>query len=261
MSVSPVTTRREDALLWLSLNRPERLNAVNEALYLALITEVERADGDPEVAALVLTGTGRAFSAGADLKAHAEQPRTEADRQRYARVAQRANEALQRCGKPVVAAVNGPAVGAGLELALSCDFVVVASDARLRLPELVLGTFFGGGLAHTLPQRVGLASARRILYLGDFFSGDEALGMGLADVAVPVERVREAARELAERLARAAPVSFRAAKDLLRRAPELTRDEVFDAEAQALAACMATREWAEGVRAFGAVSRPRDADD
>lgn len=256
-----ILERIEGDVLWLVLNRPHRLNAVSEPLYEGLVDALERAASDPAVRAVVLTGAGRAFSAGADLKAHAERDRTPEERARYAALAQRANAALQTLPKPVVAAVHGPAVGAGLELALSCDLVVVAGDAKLRLPELVLGTFFGGGVAHTLVQRTGLGVARRILYLGEFFTGDDAVRLGVVDRAVPTEQVPDAARDLATRLAAAAPTSFRLAKELLHRAPTLTRDEVFDAEADALAACMATREWAEGVHAFGRPASSKDAHD
>ncbi len=256
----PLLERTEGDVRWLVLNRPHRLNAVSEPLYEALVAALGRAGDDPDVRAVLLTGAGRAFSAGADLKAHAERDRTPEERERYAALAQRANAALQTLPKPVVAAVNGPAVGAGLELALSCDLVVVAADAKLRLPELQLGTFFGGGVAHTLVQRAGLAAARRILYLGEFFTGDDARRLGVADVVVPAGEVADAARDLASRLATAAPTSFRLAKDLLHRTPALTRDEVFAAEADALAACMATREWAEGVRGFGRPGKPKDHD-
>jgi enoyl-CoA hydratase/carnithine racemase len=256
-TAEPVRSERDAAVLWLTLNRPERLNAVSRALYDTLAAAVAAADADPTVRALVLTGAGRAFCAGADLKAHAEAPPTSDERRRYARAAQLANRALQRCGKPVIAAVNGPAVGAGLELALSCDFIVVAADARLRLPELALGTFFGGGIAHTLPERVGLGRARTLLFLGDFFPGSHAAAIGLADVAVSADAVHATARGLAERLARCAPVSMRHAKRLLRRAPRLSRRSVMREEERALVACMGTADWAEGVAAFAEKRAPR----
>jgi enoyl-CoA hydratase len=256
-TVEPVRAEREASVLWLTLNRPERLNAVNRDLYDALAAAVDAADADPAVRALVLTGAGRAFCAGADLKAHADAAPTADERRRYARAAQRANRSLQRCGKPVVAAVNGAAVGAGLELALSCDFIVVAADARLRLPELALGTFFGGGLAHTLPERVGIGRARTLLFLGEFFPGTHAAAIGLADVAVHADAVHATARGLAERLSAAAPVSVRLAKRLLRRAPRLSRRSVIREEERALVACMGTADWAEGIAAFAEKRAPR----
>ena len=253
----PVLAAREGAVLWLTLNRPSRLNAVNLPLYEALAAAITSADGDPDVRAIVLTGAGRAFCAGADLAAHAEGPRPADERRRYARAAQRANRALQRSTRPVIAAVNGAAVGAGLELALSCDIIVVASDAKLRLPELALGTFCGGGVAHTLPQRVGAGRARALLYLGDFFTGAAAAAMGLAETAVPAEAVAETARVVARRLAERAPVSLRLAKRLLSRAPRMSRSAVMRAEERALIECMGTADWKEGVAAAREKRTPR----
>jgi enoyl-CoA hydratase len=156
-----------------------------------------------------------------------------------------------------VAAVNGPAVGAGLELALSCDLVVVAADAKLRLPEVALGTFIGGGVTRTLAQRVGLARAREILYLGDFFSGDAACAMGLANRAVPATQVLGTSLTLARRLAHVAPVSLRHLRRILRDADRMTDAQVMRAEARALEACMSTEDWREGVQAFAEKRPPR----
>ena len=190
-----VLTSRDGALLTLTLNRPHRLNAVNLPLYEKLVAELHRADADRAVRCVILTGSGRAFCAGADLKAHAEHPMSEEQRARYVRTAQRANHLIQEMGTPVVAAVNGHAIGAGLELALSADFALVAEDAKLRLPEIALGTFLGGGVVYTLAERVGVLKAREIVYFGDFFSGAEAARMGVVNRALPADEVLPAARQ------------------------------------------------------------------
>ena len=253
----PVLVERRGAALWLTLNRPDRLNAVSQALYEALAESVRQAEREAEVRVVVLTGAGRAFCAGADLKAHAETERTNRQRRDYARAAQRANLALQRCSKPTIAAVNGHAIGGGLELALSCDFIVVASDAKLRFPELALGTFVGGGVTYTLPERVGMARAKELLLLGDFFSGDQAAGIGLALRAAAADQVPAIATALADRLAAQAPIPMAHAKRLLRRARRLSRQAVMAAEAKALAECMATEDWKEGLVAQREKRAPR----
>jgi enoyl-CoA hydratase len=238
------------SVLQLTLNRPHRLNAVSFELYGELIAAVRSAADDAQLRAIVLTGAGRAFCAGADLKAHAESDRTRKQRQRYARAAQRACLALQRSPLPVIAAVNGPAIGAGLELALSCDLVVVAQDARLRLPELALGTFVGGALTQILPERVGMTRAKELLLLGDFFTGDQAFAWNLVNYAVPAGHVMNTAFDLAERMAANAPLSLRFAKRLLRRARRMSRRAVMAAEVNALQRCMESQDWKEGVLAF-----------
>lgn len=140
---APILVAREGGVTVVTLNRPERLNAVSIEMYRALYRVLGRADRDREVRAVLITGAGRAFCVGADLKAHGEGPPPPAVRTRYIRLAQAVARRVQLLSRPVVAAVNGHAIGAGLELACSADFVVVAREAKLRFPEAALGTFVG----------------------------------------------------------------------------------------------------------------------
>jgi enoyl-CoA hydratase len=253
----PLQTRREGDVLVLVFNRPDRLNAVSAEMYTALVEALEEARDDRTARAIVLTGAGRAFCSGADLKEHAKGRRPVAERRAYIALGQKVNRLIQELPKAVVAAVNGPAVGAGLEMALSADFIVVAADARLRLPEVALATFPGGGVTATLPERVGLARAKELLMLGDLFTGEDAVRWGLANIAAPVEEVLVRAMELAHRLAAMAPVSLARAKDLLNRGRLLERSELMKLEAEALDACMRTDDWAEGISAFAERRPPR----
>lgn len=256
-ATSPVLAETRGPVRLLTLNRPERLNAVNTGLYHGLLDALRAAEGDREVRAVVLTGAGRAFCAGADLKAHGDAPPTGEDRRRYIRLAQRVNRKLQLGRLPVVAAVNGPAVGAGLELALSADFLLVAEEAKLRLPEVALGTFVGGGVVYTLAERVGVLKAREIIYFGDFFTGREAAEWGVASRALPGEAVLEEALAWGSRLAERAPLSLAAAKRLVGPAGTLPRKMALRAEARALEEVFGTRDWAEGVAAFAEKRTPR----
>lgn len=246
----PVIYAKDGVVATLTLNRPDRLNAVSLPLYEAMTAALQDLADDRSVRAAVVTGAGRAFCAGADLKSHGAEEPTADERRRYVWTAQRASYLIQTCPKPVVAAVNGHAIGAGLELALACDFIIVANDAKLRLPEATLGTFVGGGSVTTLPARVGVARAKELVLLGEFFSGEEAAAMGLANRAVPTDRVVETALEWARRLAARAPISLKFAKRLLNRARHLDPRRAMALEARALLACMATRDWKEGIRAF-----------
>ena len=252
-----VLTARDGAVLVLTLNRPHRLNAVNAALYRRLVAGLEAAEADSEVLAVVLTGRGRAFCAGADLKAHRETPKTPAQRRRYLALGQRANALIQTMGTPVVAAVNGHAIGAGLELALSADFAIAAQDARLRLPEVALGTFVGGGAVYSLSNRVGVLRARELILLGDFLSGAEAAAMGVVNRAVPAAEVLPEARRLARRLARRAPLPLAAAKRLIGPAAARTPAETMERELAALEQIMTTSDWKEGLAAFHEKRPPR----
>ncbi|MGD8322147.1 MAG: enoyl-CoA hydratase/isomerase family protein [Gemmatimonadota bacterium] len=253
----PVLARREGPVLVLTLNRPQRLNAVSLPLYDRLLAELHRAAGDGEVRCVVLTGAGRAFCVGADLKAHGEGPPTGEERRRYVNQAQRVNHRIQTGPVPVVAAVNGHAIGAGLELALSSDFMVVAEDAKLRFPEISLGTFIGGGTVYTLAERVGVLKARELVYLGDFFLGREAADMGVASRAVPGDQVLDVSMALARRLAEKAPRSLAWAKRLIGPAGTLSRRKALELEARALEEIFGTRDWQEGVEAFHEKRPPR----
>lgn len=247
---SPVRRDQVGRVAVLTLDRPDRLNAVSRPLYDALTSAIEDADATPDVRAIVITGEGRAFCAGADLKAHAEGPPDAGERARYIDAAQRANEVLQSSRTPVVAAVNGHAIGAGLELALSSDFMIVADSAKLRLPEVALGTFIGGGAAYTLAERIGVLRARELILFGDFISGAEAAAMGLANRSVPAGEVLGVAMEWATRLAKLAPLSVAAAKALIGPAAEHTRATARDREREALDRIFTSYDWAEGLKAF-----------
>ncbi|HEX5052474.1 MAG TPA: enoyl-CoA hydratase/isomerase family protein [Planctomycetota bacterium] len=247
---------RRGNLFLLTLHRPDRLNAVTEALYEALLDSLARAAGDTSLRAIVLTGAGRAFCVGADLKGHGETERDRDARRQYVELGQRAAKALLTHRCPIVAALNGHAIGAGLELALACDLSVVAESAKLRFPEFGLGTFVGGGATATLPARVGATRARQLLLLGRFFSGAEAAQLDVCNLAVPTDEVVPQALALAEELATKAPRSIALAKQLLHAAPGMPLDDLLAAEAEALLACMATRDWQEGIDAFAARRQP-----
>lgn len=241
-----------DRTLVLELNRPERLNAVSLPLYEALIEALDSASAEAIAVpyrAVVITGAGRAFCVGADLKAHGEGRPDQDVRRRYVDTAQAANRAIQRCRLPVIAAVNGHAIGAGLELALSADFMVVADAAKLRLPEVALGTFIGGGVSQTLAGRVGTMKAKELIMMGRFFSGREAAEWGIANVSAPTESVLPIALDWATELTNKAPVSLHWAKRLLG-VEEDEMERILDQEAEALLECMATEDWQEGVDAF-----------
>jgi len=247
---APVLTETEGPIRVFRLNRPDRLNAVSLPLYEALEVGLTDTAEDRDVRVVIITGTGRGFCAGADLKAHGERAQAPDERREYIETGQRVYRMIQTLPQPVVAAVNGHAIGAGIELALSCDFVVMAEEAKLRLPEAVLGTFIGGGTAYTLRRRVGYAKAAELILLGEFFSGRDAFDMGLANELSPADRVLERAFDLAGRLAKNAPISMRLSKRVLDLAERVSPEQAMDAEAEALDECMASRDWREGLRAF-----------
>ena len=215
-----------------------------------LEAELARIGEDFETRVVILTGAGRAFCSGADLKAHRDHEASLAERRPYIETSQRVFRAIQTLPQPVVAAVNGHAIGAGCEMALSCDFLIVAEEAKLRMPEVALATFIGGGTAYTLRRRIGHARAAELILTGRYFTPEEAGAWGLANDVLPAAEVFPAARALAARLARNAPISMRLAKQLLDRAEAVDPDEALRLEAEALFTCMASEDWREGLAAF-----------
>ena len=246
-----VTGSRDGAVLHVRLQRPDRLNAVSDELYADLEHAFVQAD-DAEVRAVLLTGEGRAFCAGADLKSHASRQRTPAEQRAYVWAGHRACRRLATLPKPVIAAVQGHAIGAGAELALSADLLVVASDVSFRLPEVGLGTFVGGGITHRLPLLVGQLRAKQLLLLGRPFTAAEAQTWGLAaDVAEP-DDLLDRAMAMAQEVARLPATSARFAKEGLTRGPEVSFDDALVYEAEALLACMSSEDWSDGIEAFAA---------
>ncbi|WP_280331727.1 enoyl-CoA hydratase/isomerase family protein [Nocardia wallacei] len=245
---APVLVSRRDRIALLTLNRPDRLNAVSAELYRDLIDALVTADDDPQVRCVILTGTGRAFCVGADLKAHAAGTRTRAEREDYVQLGQQVCRQILTMATPVVAAVNGYALGAGAEMAVSADFLVIAEQARMGFPEVSIGTFVGGGITHRLPRLVGLRRATDLLILGERFTGTQAFEWGLAHTAVPAETLLDSAVALADSLASKAPLALARMKAALRRDDSL--DTALDTEPGELLALMDTEDWAEGVAAF-----------
>lgn len=244
----PVLISRHRDTAILTLNRPDRLNAVSEQLYRELIAALLVGDADPSVRCVLLTGAGRAFCVGADLKDHQAGTRTADDRQRYVELGQQVCRQIQTMSTPVVAAVHGYALGAGAEIAVSADFLVMAAEAKMGFPEVSIGTFVGGGITHRLPRLVGLRRATDLLILGERFTGEQARDWGLAHMAVPATEVTLAASALAAELASKAPLALARMKEALRR--DDPPETALANEARDLLALMETSDWAEGVAAF-----------
>lgn len=265
MSEPTILVERDGPVAVLRLNRPERMNAVVEALYRELADALADLAADETVRAVVLTGSDLvrngvvkpAFCAGADLKEHGAGRRTRAEQRAYLELAHATTRRLAELPKPVVAAVNGPARGAGAELAVCCDLVLMAEQATLAFTETGLGTFVGGGVTLLLPRLVGLVRAKELIYTGRVLDGAAAVELGLALRAVPRERLLAEALALAGELAARAPLSMRLAKRLLHDGHRLDLATALERETEAILACMDTEDWHEGVRAFAERRRPR----
>lgn len=235
----------------ITLNRPERYNAVNLQLAQELMEAVLGCDEDPEVRMLVITGTGRAFSGGGDVKEFGERLEMAS---RYLKelttILHTAISRICRMPKPVLAAVNGVAAGGGMSLALACDLVVAAESARFTMAYAGIGATPDGSSSYFLPRLVGLKRALELVYTNRTLTAREAEAWGLVNKVVPDPDFKAAVDELAEELAQGPTQAFGRAKRLLHLGSLESLETQMEHESQLIALSGRTEDFREGVRAF-----------
>ncbi len=245
---------RGGRVCWLTLNRPEVLNALNRALLTRLHEAVLRLAGDPEIRVLVITGEGqRAFCAGADV---AEFDGPPARVYEFLRYGQQVFRTIADARVLTVAAINGYALGGGLELALVCDLRLASATARLGNPEIHLGHFPGWGATQRLPRMIGLGRAKELILLGRQITAEEALAIGLVNRVVPPDQLLAATDELAAELAGMPVPAAALAKQTLNLSMSAPLDAGLEAEAKGVALCFGTPDQIEGMAAFREKRRP-----
>ncbi|MDE0318380.1 MAG: enoyl-CoA hydratase-related protein [Acidimicrobiaceae bacterium] len=237
-----------------TLNRPKALNAANQAMLAELSSAFDAAAADDGVRCLLLTGAGRAFCSGRDL--------TEAEpgEDAYAIISETITPVLEQLwefDKPTIAAVNGAAMGVGLGLALNCDVVIAADNARFSSPFANLGVALDSGGHYHLPRLVGMGRTLEMVYTADVIRGPQAAEWGLVNRSVAGSRLLAVATALAQRIAAGPTLAFRRQKALLRKATGMTWAEVNEAEARLQAELVQTDDYREGLAAFAEKRRPR----
>jgi enoyl-CoA hydratase len=243
-----VRIEREGAVAILTIDRPEKRNALNAAVRAELIAALDALRDDAAVRVLVVTGAGdRAFVAGADIGEFAERTPLE---QRAVMTGRRVFDEIAAYPKPVIAMINGFALGGGCELALACDLRVAADTAKLGQPEINLGIIPGGGGTQRLPRVVGTGQAMRLILSGEIIDVAEALRIGLVDVVHPAAELREKTLEMARAMATKSPVALQMAKSAVRAAAEMPMAAGLAYETELFATCFASDDKREGVAAF-----------
>jgi enoyl-CoA hydratase len=235
------------------LNRPERRNALSTALLEELVAALDTFDADPEVRAIVIRGEGPAFAAGADLDELAQMSGVEFLGSRRAELW----SALQRRATPTIAACHGWALGGGCELALACDIVIAAGDAKFGLPETGLGLIPGAGGTQRLVRVAGKSVAMEVILAGRMLSGEEAAAMGLAARCVPADQLVETALATAQEVARRAPVAQRLARDAVLRALDMPLEAGLELERRAFCLARESADADEGIAAFREKRKPQ----
>jgi len=228
------------------LNRPEALNALNRTLLHELMTVLEAFDAKDEIGAIVITGTEKAFAAGADIKQMSEATMVEMLKSDFIPAFDR----LQGIKKPVIAAVSGWALGGGCELAMACDLIVASEKAKFGQPEINLGVIPGAGGTQRLTLAVGKALAMEIVLNNRTLSAAEALHYGLVNRVCPLESYLEEALQLAAEIAAHAPLAVQLGKEAVNKVFELSLSEGLAAERRAFYSLFATADQKEGMAAF-----------
>jgi enoyl-CoA hydratase len=246
-----ITVERTGAVAVVTIQRPEKLNALNAkviAELTAAFAGLIAATGEDVVRAAILTGAGKAFVAGADIAEMSTLTTLEA--KRLADAGHALGALIESAPFPVIAAVNGFALGGGCELALACDFILAADTAKLGQPEVNLGVIPGFGGTQRLVRRVGAARARELIYTGDLINADQALAMGLVNTVVPGAELLLRARDVALKIASRGPVAVAAAKRVILRGESLDLPAACELEVQAFSALFGTEDQKIGMKAF-----------
>jgi len=244
--------RPQEATALLRINRPQARNALNQAVRERLAEQFARLGADPEVRCIVLTGDQRAFAAGADLREMVEADSVE--------MMLRATHLLWKrigdCSKPVIAAVNGYALGGGCELAMHCDIIIAGEGAQLGQPEVRVGVMPGAGGTQRLVRAVGKFQAMRLVLTGKPVGAEEALRMGLVSQVVPDDKVLETALETAATIAALPPLAVQQVKEVMITGQDASLETALALERKAFQLLFSTADQKEGMRAFLEKRRP-----
>jgi len=253
MNYQDIIYTKEAGIATITLNRPDKMNAFTPEMMDSVYRAIEDVRQDKEVKVLILTGTGRAFCSGADVKAMAqkldEQGSGEAGRPPEAeRVS--LYHLLQKCEKPVIAAVNGVAVGGGFDLALACDIRIASDQARFAEVFIRRGLIPATGGTYFLPRLVGVDRACQLIWTGDMIDAKEAERIGLVTMVVPHDELESATMELAEKLAKGPPIAIQAAKRIIYEGLDKDLEWTLKEVSEAFKVITKTKDHKEGAKAF-----------
>jgi enoyl-CoA hydratase len=249
MAYENILFEKDGAVGLLKVNRPKSLNALNPATVREIAACLEEVRQDQSIRCLIITGEGdRAFIAGADIAAMVSM--TALEGKAFSAMGQSTLRTLEELPIPVIAAVNGFALGGGTELALACDLIIAADKARFGQPEINLGVIPGFGGTQRLARRIGLPRARELIYSGDMIDAEAALRYGLANKVVPLADLMTEAKALANKLAAKPPVAIRQAKAAINAGIDMDLDNACRFENEAFTLTFATADKVEGMKAF-----------
>ena len=249
MDFECIIYEKQAGIATIKLNRPQVLNAMNKQLWIDFQEALEDVKDDPEIKVLIITGEGRAFSTGADLKDSKD--RTPEQYRDYLVELQETSRKIIRFEKPTIAAINGYALGSGYELALACDIRIAAEEAKIGSPEARVTSSITGGAFRLVQDLIGPGKAKELLFTAEYIDGKEAERVGLVNKAVPLEKLMDTAREMAAKIAENSSFSIKMIKQGLNMARgEVSLEALMDYEIEACLACVFTKERQESLQRF-----------
>jgi len=248
MEFENILYEKTDGIATIKLNRPRVLNALNKNLWLDFQTALEDTENDSDIKVLIITGEGRAFSTGADLKE--SKTRSAESYRDYLEELQETSRKIIRFEKPTIAAINGYALGSGYELALACDIRIAAEDAQIGSPEARVTSSVTGGAMRLIQELIGPGKAKELLFTAQNIDGREAERIGLVNRAVPQAQLMDTAREMALSIAQNSSFSIKLIKKGLNMAGEVSLEALMDYEVEACLACVSTKEREESLERF-----------
>lgn len=259
MDFHDLVVERLDNVGRITINRPDQLNAISKRTLEEMEHALKEFTKDQAVRVIILTGAGeKAFCAGADLKGGIFTPETDSIKgARLSRIGQDFTEMIERYEKPVIAVVNGLALGGGLEIALACDLVIASEGAQFANPEINLGLIPGWGGTQRLPRLIGRNRAKELIFTGDRLTAREAEQIGLVSRVVPPDQLQESAFEFAKKLASKSPIMLRLAKQAINRGIEMDLGSGLAEEVKAFRTCFTTQDFKEGLTAFLEKRQPK----
>jgi enoyl-CoA hydratase len=254
MKYANLILEKEDGIGILTMNRPEALNALNMDVLKDLKQAVADIAADDEIKALIITGAGKAFVAGADIKAM--QPLNPVQARNFGIFGHTILRDIEKLEIPVIAAINGFALGGGCELAMAADIRLASEKAKFGQPEVGLGITPGFGGTQRLPRIVGEGIARELIFTADVIDAQEAYRVGLVNHVYPADTLLDEARKMAVKIAKKAPVAVKLSKAAINRGMQVDIDTALNVEADLFSICFATRDQKSGMEAFLNKARP-----
>jgi enoyl-CoA hydratase len=257
MSYETIIFEKKEAVAKITLNRPQALNAMNDVMFREIGQALEDSEEDNNIRVVVITGNGRAFCSGVDLKFAREKLTSQKAKEDFYRLGNRVKmRRIEEMSKPVIAAVNGFALAGGFEIVLACDLAIAAEDATIGDQHMNYGLFGAGGSPYRLPLLVGIRKAKELIFTGKWISGKEAERIGLVNRAVPADQLESAVDEMVAQLADKSPVAMRISKAYINRTAFIDADSRLELLIMSALVLGASEDSQEGMRAFAEKRKP-----